>query len=722
MTTFLCLTQRPDCCSDLVAWCILFDFVGFQKAGSILIITFFRSSFLNQYLEMCEHSAFLTYTLGRPGKPSIKADMGSITHLALEWLSLLCIQVQEGKTNLVLKNSAIDLECTKDELYQETVLSNKDIDKINKTRTNKDIYLANAKLDYGQLRYGSKVVNKLVAAAYKHFTEKVNPDLPWAPINFKHCWNWTWMTLEQLNRTYDPRFRTVLQPERQFEIEITEDWGKYSYDYMGKKLEGNLVLKGTIDLLLEMQSGVIEVVDYKGLTLDTKLPTPNGWTTMGDVKVGDILFDIDGNQTRVIGKSEVKNKPCYKITFDDTSEVICDDEHLWTLHDMSVVSIKDLKRSDKINVCKPVQMEERELPIDPYVFGLWLGDRRNRSVEICNDDSFCFEEIKRKNYKIRKDISAKATPIHTVYDITGKLRKLGVLHNKHIPEIYLLSSFNQRLDLLRGLMDSGGSFNKTRKQGVFSNCNKRLSQDVKRLLLSLGQRPLLSSVKGYGFGKIVDYYPVSFRPIDINPFLLPRKSNLVDKNTDTSRSRVRYVRKIEQIGNRDTQCIMVDSPTSTFLCTENFIPTHNTGRMYSYSKDKPKTYDMLMDDLQLNFYYYCVRKLYPEYKNVIISIYFVRDGGIFNLAFDDSYLEKTENKLRETFEHIKNNNLPKLVDPYHNDKRCKFFCPFFKQRTESGQTYCDHVHNLIKDVGMDVTLENETYPGFELGNYENPGI
>ena len=70
------------------------------------------------------------------------------------------------------------------------------------------------------------------------------------------------------------------------------------------------------------------VVDYKGLERSTLIPTPTGWTTMGDIQVGDELFAQDGSICKVTGKSQIKNLPCYKITFDDTTTVVCDEEHL----------------------------------------------------------------------------------------------------------------------------------------------------------------------------------------------------------------------------------------------------------------------------------------------------------------------------------------------------------------------------------------------------------
>ena len=67
----------------------------------------------------------------------------------------------------------------------------------------------------------------------------------------------------------------------------------------------------------------------KGLALDTKILTTNGWTTMGELKEGDYVFDKDGLPSKVVLVSEIHHRPCYKLTFSDDSYLIADDEHRW---------------------------------------------------------------------------------------------------------------------------------------------------------------------------------------------------------------------------------------------------------------------------------------------------------------------------------------------------------------------------------------------------------
>ena len=302
------------------------------------------------------------------------------------------------------------------------------------------------------------------------------------------------------------------------------------------------------------------------------------------------------------------------------------------------------------------------------------------------------------------------------------MRKLGLLHNKHIPLIYLRSSYNQRLDLLRGLMDSDGSVNTVRKQGVFTNCNKKLSDDTKELLLTLGQRPLQSSVKAYGFGLEVNNYPLSFRPININPFLLPRKADRVDPNWGPGESNFRLIKDIKLIENQDTQCIMVDSKTSTYLCTRNMIPTHNTGQRLDWATGQVKTYEKLQNDLQLLLYYYAMTRIYPNYDHIIMTIFFLRDGGPFSLCFDKSDEEKFMKRLKDRFFEIKNSTEVKPINPARSDFRCKRLCHFYKTNWPGTNTrMCNHVEDTIKTYGIEYAGEQLKATNFELGFYSPPG-
>lgn len=340
--------------------------------------------------------------------------------------------------------------------------------------------------------------------------------------------------------------------------------------------------RSKLDAIVHHSPTEATVIDYKGLPLSTPLPTPKGWTTMGAIQEGEQLFDRQGRVCNVVGKSKVKTLPCYRLTFDDTSKAICDEEHRWTLVDGSVKVVKDLVVGDLIPTAEPLELPEQELPLDPYVLGVWLADGKHTSGEICKPDAFIWEEIQRRGFEISHNYSEGTSHCrtHTVYELRTKLNQLGLLGDKQIPAQYLRTSFKQRLDLLRGIFDGDGSANHKRKQAVLNTTRLDFAEQVKELLLSLGQRPLLSPYTAKGFGKTVQAYSVSFRPRNLNPFLLPRKADKVLFSWGSGESWRRRIVSIELIPAQQTQCLMVDSPDHTFLCTENFIPTHNTGRKF----------------------------------------------------------------------------------------------------------------------------------------------
>jgi len=169
-------------------------------------------------------------------------------------------------------------------------------------------------------------------------------------------------------------------------------------------------VRGIADILIVNDDNLTAYIgDWKGLALDTKIPTPTGWTTMRDVAVGDTLFSESGEQCAVVGKSEVKNLRCFKVTFDDTTTVVCDEEHLWKLADGSVVPVTQLRgkkrrKNDaspsRIAVAAPLALPDADLPIDPYVLGLWIADGKHTSGEISKPDTFIWDAIKARGYDV----------------------------------------------------------------------------------------------------------------------------------------------------------------------------------------------------------------------------------------------------------------------------------------------------------------------------------
>lgn len=579
----------------------------------MLPITFFRSSLINN-LNFCEHQCFLTYVLGLYQKSNIKSECGTIVHKVLELLALAKKHLQTSP-EFHLKDETIDIDIliNADVLLKPTFLTNAEVDKINSTRINKDVYKWDCNLNYNHVRFGKDLVEYLIDKCYKYYS--ANSPNKWEPIHFKQVTNFVWILLDYQNGKFDPRNQNVFSTETYFDLEIDEPWAKYHYPYRGKDLKGHLRLKGTIDLTLQLDDNTLEFVDYKGLAIDTKLPTPTGWTTMGEVQIGDILFDIDGQQTKVLGKSKVKNLPCYKITFNDNSYVICDNEHLWMLNDNSIVSMTQLKIGDKISYNRPINCDDVELPIDPYELGLSLR------------------------------------------------------HNDMIPDVYLRSSIEQRRELLTGLRHSIGLH-------MFDSI-----PNIQELMLSLG---------------------------DNIPF-----NNFIDA------CYYRTITSIEKIPSIPTQCIMVDSPTHTFLCTEKFIPTHNTGQRLDWNSGEIKTYKKLHLDNQLLTYYYAGKKLYPN-KNIVVSIFFIRDGGPYSICFDENDYNKAIQLFKNTFDRLQQCDLPILLDPTQKNFKCNRICDYYKQPMGDTNT-CKFLHNEIQKHGIDYVIDNYTKDGFEVGTYEAPG-
>lgn len=383
---------------------------------------------------------------------------------------------------------------------------------------------------------------------------------------------------------------------------------------------------GVMDLVVEPNKGPFKVgvTDWKGLALDTPLPTPTGWTTMGEVQPGDWLLGVDGQPTRVVVKSQIHHRPCYRIEFGDGSHVVADNEHLWSVDKDNWTTTKVLTteevhvflaRGNQLHIRPPapVELPDANLPIDPYVLGLWLGDGASRSGQITvgrsdldatldelekRGETGCVARLERTAYTVtvkRPDRDACSRghaegrggcsnceadryrgtlgAEHNLA-LTTRLRRAGLLcrgGEKRIPTGYLRASVAQRMELLRGLMDSDGSWNRVRDQAVFEVATKPLADGVAELVALMGWRTARWT-DGYRFR-------VAFRPAaPHNPFSLPRKAALVGFANASGRSTNRTLRRAVPVPTVPTQCVMVDAADSLYLCGERMVPTHNTGK------------------------------------------------------------------------------------------------------------------------------------------------
>lgn len=462
---------------------------------------------------------------------------------------------------------------------------------------------------------------------------------------------------------------------------------------------GKLHVAGQIDVIAKKGNSIC-LLDWKGLPLDTEIPTLEGWSTIKDVQEGDTIFDKDGNPTKILHKSEVHHNPCYKITFDNGDTIVADHEHRWEIsfstsksskyhgeYKTQVMTTEEIatyldsiseKRTSynipRIVNPKPIKLENKELPIDPYVLGCWLGDGSKQCGAITNETNNVLEEIQRRGYALGDDISSEgSTPTYTILGIYGKLKKLNLINNKHIPIIYQRASYEQRLDLLRGLMDTDGYYNSKRKRFVMETSQDWQCYDFIKLLASLGIKATKFDIIKKLNGKEFHAYSINFSTRGLNPFLM-RNQDIVYPTRDACT--YRNIDKVELVETVPTQCLEVDSPSHTFLCTDKMIVTHNTNKKIDlkgfYDSRTKKTTKMkfplnTLDEcnyshynLQLSTYAYMLTQKHPEFiiedlvlvhfdHNDNMTVYhlpYLRDEVIRMLSFfeKECVLEERKNK------------------------------------------------------------------------------
>lgn len=316
----------------------------------------------------------------------------------------------------------------------------------------------------------------------------------------------------------------------------------------------------------------------KALDLETPLPTPDGWTTMGNVQPGDQLLDERGRPCHVVAVSPVwQDRPCYEVRTDDGWTVIADEEHEWhanldrrtadRLYTTKTIARARGKRA-LLRIHAPLDLPKRDLPIDPYVLGAWLGDGSTAGGAITSWDPPVLDEIRRAGYTVRPWADGRTFGI---LGLRVQLRALGVLGNKHIPPAYLRASPEQRLALLQGIVDTDG-YVAPHGHAEVATVSRRLSDQIRELVVSLGRKcPVYegrATIDGRDCGpkwRVCFYHAHAAR--------MPRKATHA---RDAASKPHRYI-DATKVEPRPTRCIEVDSPSHMFLAGRGMLPTHNSG-------------------------------------------------------------------------------------------------------------------------------------------------
>jgi replicative DNA helicase len=295
------------------------------------------------------------------------------------------------------------------------------------------------------------------------------------------------------------------------------------------------------ELLSGMQPSNLIVVGArpamgKALALDTPIPTPDGWSTMSELRPGDRVFDEGGRACLVDYVSPVFiDRRCYEVEFDDGSTLVTDRDHAWAASDGSagrrVVTTgemleaglwRDERPQWSIRLADPLDLPEVELPTDPYVVG----------------------------------------------------RRPGPVSDQ-----YLRGSFKQRLALLQGIMDARGTVTGARGMVELSLADRARIAQARQLACSLGHKPgpIRHRFVPLADGGSVSTWHLCWAPLD-PVFRLPRKAERLAalSRHPAGRPARRYVVAIREVEPVPVRCVAVDSPSHLYLAGESMIPTHNT--------------------------------------------------------------------------------------------------------------------------------------------------
>ncbi|MFC5285572.1 replicative DNA helicase [Actinokineospora guangxiensis] len=273
----------------------------------------------------------------------------------------------------------------------------------------------------------------------------------------------------------------------------------------------------------------------KALALDTPLPTPEGWTTMGDVQVGDRLIGADGRPTRVVAATAVMaQRPCYEVEFSDGTVIVADAEHQWFTQCPVGADIRTTRQiaatlrhpdggfAHSVANAAPAELPERDLPADPYALGL-----------------------------------AHRGPAR-------------------VPTAFLRASTEQRRALLAGLLDAGATVT---PDGSIHHADAQTAEDVRDLVVGLGYQ----CAPGAADAVVFDTEDEVFR--------LDHK-RLLHKERRRAGQAVRHITDVRPVPSVPVRCVEVDSADHLYLAGRAMVPTHNSTLGLDFARSASITHGM----------------------------------------------------------------------------------------------------------------------------------
>lgn len=381
--------------------------------------------------------------------------------------------------------------------------------------------------------------------------------------------------------------------------------------------------KKFIELSLDKETKIIFVSGPAGTSkaqpLDSDILGKCGWIKMKDICINDEIFGEDGKLHKIISLHPQGIKDIYKISFSDGTSTECTEDHLWktttstdrnqrkwnnpkegkiktTKEIMDTLYVRSNTRlNHAIPITNPICFNKIPHIISPYIMGALLGDGCFRHVGYISFTSNDMEIVDRINNELPLSVELKKVKSKFQYNISQKIKERGgniitkeILNlklnnlkpnNKFIPSSYKFDSIENRIELLRGLLDTDGHVNKITSGIYYTTTSKQLSEDIRFIVESLGGICKISIRENFytylGDKKqgLNSYSMCLCLPPNINPFHLTRKKELIIPKTKYVP--IRYITGVNFVGKKECQCILVDNKSHLYL-TNNFIVTHNT--------------------------------------------------------------------------------------------------------------------------------------------------
>lgn len=382
----------------------------------------------------------------------------------------------------------------------------------------------------------------------------------------------------------------------------------HAYDGKWIPSRAGMYVAQAVDDFIEADTGhsfdilVISLPPQHGKLIADYTPvlTKGGWKTHGELEVGDYVVSPSGEYVKVtnVHPKHYANK---RVHFTDGSFIDCHEKHEWVLYDRysrkeRTIETREIEkcyeyggklrvRGHRYRYLLPIRKalvgDYKELSVEPYVLGAWLGDgtTRKNCICACPNDSIVLDECA-KYYEVSSANVHKDTGVITKYfrGLRQDLKEYGLCYNektvdKFIPSEYLTASYEQRMELLAGLIDTDGYVDLKHHRVVFTTCVEGLRDSFEDLIATFGWRTTTCTFKpttsSSGICGKKEYWQIAFNPTSYIPCRIPRKQ----LKTFSKQRRV-SICSIENIEHINGNCITVEG--GVYCVGRKMHPTHNS--------------------------------------------------------------------------------------------------------------------------------------------------